>query len=92
MFLGFCLVLGPLVVVADVVPFIGSILSAGTMLVSLIATAVVAPVVIAIAWFFYRPLVSVVVLAVGFAAAYGFRKLAPRRKAAAVPVPPAPAQ
>lgn len=92
MFLGFCLVLGPLVVVADVVPFIGSILSAGTMLVSLIATAVVAPVVIAIAWFFYRPLVSVVVLTVGFAAAYGFRKLAPRRKAAAVPVPPAPAQ
>jgi hypothetical protein len=56
-------------------------------LVSLIATAVVAPVVIAVAWFFYRPVVSVVVLAIGFAAAYGFKHLAGRRKSVAGPQP-----
>ena len=64
----------PLVVVADVVPFIGNILSAGAGIVSLVLTAIVAPVVIAVAWFFYRPLVSAVVLAVGLALAYGFKR------------------
>ena len=59
MFIGFMLILNPLVVVADVVPFIGNILSAGAGIVSLVLTAIVAPVVIAVAWFWYRPLVSV---------------------------------
>jgi hypothetical protein len=85
MFIGFALVLGPLVVVADVVPLIGDILGAGTALVSLVATLVVAPVVIAIAWFFYRPIVAIAVLVVGFALAYGVRKLAPGRKTPASP-------
>jgi hypothetical protein len=87
MFIGFVLVLNPLVVVADVVPFIGSVLGAGAAVVSLIATLVVAPIVIAVAWFFYRPLVSIIVLALGFAAAYGLKHLAARRKSAAAPLP-----
>ena len=37
MFVGFALMLNPLVVVADVVPFIGNVLGAGASLVSLIA-------------------------------------------------------
>ena len=48
------MILNPLVVVADVVPFIGNVLSAGAGVVSLALTAVVAPVVIAIAWLWYR--------------------------------------
>ena len=43
MFLGFMLILNPLVIVADVVPFIGNILSAGAGIVSLVLTAIVAP-------------------------------------------------
>jgi hypothetical protein len=82
MFLGFTLILRPLVVVADVVPFIGSILSAGAGIVSLVLTAIVAPLVIAVAWFWYRPLVSVVVLAIGLALAYGFKRVASQRAAA----------
>jgi hypothetical protein len=82
MFIGFSLILRPLVVVADFVPFIGSILSAGAGIVSLVLTAIVAPVVIAIAWFWYRPLVSVAVLAVGLALAYGFKRMASQRAAA----------
>jgi hypothetical protein len=82
MFIGFMLILNPLVVVADVVPFIGSILSAGAGIVSLVLTAIVAPLVIAVAWFFYRPLVSVVVLAIGLALAYGFKRWASQRAAA----------
>src|SRR5262249_31928200 len=82
MFVGFMLILKPLVVVADVVPFIGNILSAGAGIVSLALTAVIAPLVIAIAWFWYRPLVSAVVLAIGLVLAYGFKRLASQRAAA----------
>jgi hypothetical protein len=91
MFIGFLLVLNPLVVVADVVPFIGSILGAGAAIVSLALTAIVAPIVIAVAWFFYRPLVSVVVLAVGLLLAYGFKRWAAQRAATRKPMQPAPA-
>jgi hypothetical protein len=90
MFIGFALILNPLVVVADVVPFIGNVLGAGASLVSLIATAVLAPLVIAIAWLWYRPLVSIIVIAIGLAAAFGLRRLAARKTAAAAQ--PAPAR
>lgn len=91
MFIGFLLILNPLVVVADVVPFIGSILGAGAAIVSLVLTAVIAPVVIAIAWFWYRPLVSAVVLAIGIGLAYGFKRWASQRVAAKRAAQPAPA-
>jgi hypothetical protein len=89
MFAGFMLILSPLVVVADFVPMIGNILGAGASLVSLILTAVLAPIVIAIAWFWYRPLVGIAVLVAGGAVAYGLKHLAHRKVAAqkAVPAP-----
>ncbi|BBE73337.1 TMEM43 family protein [Oharaeibacter diazotrophicus] len=62
--IGFALVLGPLSVVFDVIPFLGSLVGFGTGLVAAVLTAVTAPVVIAVAWFWYRPLVSLAVLAV----------------------------
>ena len=91
MFIGFMMVLAPLVVVADVVPFIGNILSAGSAIVSLVLTAIVAPVVIAVAWFWYRPLVSAAVLAVGLVLAYGFKRWASQRAAARKAAQPATA-
>jgi hypothetical protein len=91
MFIGFMMILAPLVVVADVVPFIGNILSAGSAIVSLVLTAIVAPVVIAVAWFWYRPLVSAAVLAVGFVLAYGFKRWASHRAAARKAAQVAPA-
>ncbi len=82
MWLGAFLVLRPLVVVADVVPLIGNVLGAGAALVALAFTVVLAPVVMAIAWLWYRPLVSLAVLAVGLAAGVGLHRLAGRRSAA----------
>lgn len=84
MFMGFSMLLRPLVVVADVVPFIGSILGAGAALVSGVITALLAPTVIAIAWFWYRPLVSIVVIGIGLAVAFGLKMLASRRATAKV--------
>jgi len=89
MMLGFALILNPLVVVADVIPFIGNILGAGATLVALMATAVLAPVVIAIAWFWYRPLIGILVLAAGAAIAYGLKHLAHRKAAARQAAPAA---
>lgn len=89
MFTGFAMILQPLVVVADVVPLIGNILGAGASLVSLLLTALLAPLVIAVAWLWYRPLVSVVAIAIGVGLAFGVRTLA-ARKAAARRAQPAP--
>ena len=83
MFVGWALVLRPLVVVADVVPLFGNILQAGTALVAGLLTAILAPLVIAIAWLWYRPLVSVVVLGIGATIVIGLRMLAARRRPAA---------
>jgi hypothetical protein len=91
MFLGFRLILNPLVVVADVVPFIGNLLGAGASLVSFIVTAVVAPLVIAMAWLWYRPLVSLIVIVVGAGVALALRMLAGRRAVGAQQAAPAPA-
>jgi hypothetical protein len=89
MFVGFKLILDPIVVIADVVPFIGNLMGAGAALVSFIMTAVVAPVVIAVAWLWYRPMVSIIVIAVGAGLALGLRMLAGRRTPAQQAAPAA---
>lgn len=71
MFIGFNLIMGPIGTIADVVPFLGDVVRMGTGLMAFLCTVSVAPIVIAIAWFYYRPLVAVVVLVVGAAVAYG---------------------
>src|SRR5262245_31719556 len=91
MFIGFALVLNPLVVVADVVPFMGNLLGAGAGVVSLILTAILEPLVIALAWLWYRPLVSIGVIVVGLALAYGFKRWATSKAAAKAAAAPQPA-
>ena len=81
MFLGFAFILRPLKVIADVIPFLGSIVGAGTGLIALLCTMAIAPIVIAIGWLWYRPLVGIAVLVAGFAATWGLARLARRRVA-----------
>lgn len=65
LWIGFALMLAPLKVLASVIPFLGSIVGFGTGLVAAFFTALVGPAVIAVAWFWYRPLVSLAILGVG---------------------------
>jgi hypothetical protein len=93
---GWYLILRPIAVVGDVVPLIGSVLDAGAGIVALLLAAVVAPLVIAIAWLWYRPLVSLAIVVAGAAVAFGLRRVAKsraaRRGTSPAPVPaPAPA-
>ena len=78
---GFSTVLGPLSVAASVLPFLGSILAFGTGIIAGIAGVSLGSLTIAVAWFFYRPLVALAIIAVGAAIGGGLIFLAKRRKA-----------
>ncbi len=62
MLVGLRLVLGPVGVLGDVVPFFGNILRMGTGLISLAVSGVCAFIVVGMAWIYYRPLLGVVFL------------------------------
>ncbi len=90
--IAFGLVFAPLGVVADVIPFLGSIVRMGTGLAAFLLAIVVGFGTIALAWFWYRPLLSVIIAAIGLAIAlviiYVGRN---RQKAAPAPAPQAAA-
>lgn len=64
MVVGVGLIMSPLVVMADVVPFIGRIVGAGVWLIALLIGAFFSFTTISIAWIFYRPLIGISLLAV----------------------------
>jgi len=81
MFLGFLVIFNPLKVLADVIPFIGSIVGFGTALLAAVLALLIAPTIMAIAWLFYRPLVGIAILAIGFGLAFVLTRLRRRRPA-----------
>ncbi|MEZ5909630.1 MAG: TMEM43 family protein [Hyphomicrobiaceae bacterium] len=88
MFIGVTMLLAPLGVVADVIPFLGSIVRLGTGFAALLVTAVVGSLTIAIAWLYYRPIVGIAVLLVGAAVA-AFAVKRGRQRAAPAKAQPA---
>ena len=81
MFFGFSALLRPLSVLADVVPFIGSIVGVGTGLIAALCTIPLSAVVIGIAWIFYRPLLGISLLIVAVAGiVFLVRKILSQRK------------
>jgi uncharacterized membrane protein HdeD (DUF308 family) len=65
MAIGIGMVLQPLSVLADVVPFIGSFVGGATALIALFAAAGMSLVTIAIGWVFFRPMLGIPLLLVG---------------------------
>lgn len=64
MFFAFKSILKPLDVIGDLIPFVGSIVSFGTSLAAGLTTVVLAFVVIALAWVFYRPILGISLLVI----------------------------
>lgn len=62
MFLGLVLVFRPLSVLADVLPFLGNLVEAGTGVLSFLLAGLFSLVVIAVAWIFYRPLLTLILV------------------------------
>jgi len=98
MTIGLSMIMAPLTVLADVVPFIGNLLEAGTGLISAIIALALSLTTIAIAWFFYRPLLSVALLVVVAGSLIMLKKKVKKvdshpisSSPASVPPPPPPA-
>jgi hypothetical protein len=89
LFVGFALLLGPLGVIADVLPFLGSIVRLGTGALALVLALLAGFVTIAVAWFWYRPLLSLGLVAIALAVAFALSKLGRARATAAAPTPAA---
>jgi len=64
LFVGVRVVLAPLAVVADVIPFLGSILRFGTSMIAALIAVPTAFITIAVAWIAYRPALAITLLAV----------------------------
>lgn len=88
---GFGLFMSPLSVLADVIPPIGSVVRMGTGLIAFLLAIVVGTITIAIAWFYYRPLLAIGILVVGALIAAGIIYVLRSRRAAATAGAPAPA-
>ncbi len=79
--IGLSMVLAPLAVLADVVPFIGNIVGTATTLVAFVLAFAISLTVIAIAWLFYRPVLAICLLALVAAAIYFLRSRGKNKQA-----------
>ncbi|MFB9981756.1 TMEM43 family protein [Mesorhizobium kowhaii] len=86
--IGFALFLSPIGVILDVIPFLGSMARMGTGIIAFFLAILVGTTTIAIAWFWYRPVLAVGILAAGVVAAAVVYYLGRSRKAAAPAVVP----
>ncbi len=73
-FMGFSLIFKPLSVLADVIPIFGDIVGIGTGLVAGLLALIISLITIAIAWFFYRPILSIILLTISGGAIWYFFK------------------
>ena len=64
--IGLCLILKPLSVLGDAIPFFGSILSGGIFVISILLALSISLSVMSIAWLYHRPLMSATLLCVTF--------------------------
>lgn len=81
-FLGTTLLVRPLTSLFSWIPFFGGIMNLGTALLGGVVAVVGAAVTIAVAWFAYRPMLSVGLLVIAIAAIYGARRFASKRSVA----------
>ncbi len=66
--------LAPIVTLADVLPFLGNIVSVGTKLTSNLLGTAWSVLVIAAAWFYYRPVVAIILIVISGGIVYLFAK------------------
>ena len=81
-FIGGFLILRPISVLLDVLPFLGSIAGIGIGVTAFMAAIIISSAVIAVAWFSYRPLLSIGII-ISAIVAVVLMRLARRQKAVA---------
>lgn len=83
MFIGLSMLLGPLSVIADVIPLLGDVAEMGIGLVAFLLAVPFTLVTIGVAWLYYRPWLGVILLAIACGVLWTLRT----RLRRAVPVP-----
>lgn len=81
MFIGAAMLLGPLGVLADVIPFIGNLVGAGTTFVAFLLAGIGSCVTIALAWVWYRPVLGISLLLIAAGAGFLLAKAMTKGKA-----------
>lgn len=71
MFVGFKLIFSVVGVLGDIIPFIGDVFRFATGIAAFALAAMISTIIIAIAWFYYRPLLSIGIIVVGGAITAG---------------------
>ena len=64
MYAGISTILAPFAVMADVLPFLGSLVRTGTSAISFLISLPISLLIIALAWIFYRPLLGITLLVI----------------------------
>lgn len=88
MFLGFLLILKPLSVLADVLPFLGSLVGGVSALGAFLLSIAISFVVIAISWMFFRPFLGISLLAVAIACLVAIKKMMSSKNRMPASIPP----
>lgn len=82
MAIGLYMVFKPLSTIADVIPFLGSLLSFGLGIFAGLIAFFLSLITIAIAWLFYRPLLAIILLVIGIGGIVGWQIYAKKKKTA----------
>lgn len=91
MFFGLSMMLKVFSVLADVLPFIGNLVGAGTGIISFLIAAVLSLLTIAVAWIVFRPLLGIGLIAAAAVLAFLIKgKMGKAAPQAAMPPPPPP--
>jgi hypothetical protein len=90
--IGFALIMAPIGVLADVIPFLGSIARLGTGIIGFVLAILVGFVTIAIAWFAVRPILSIALIVIAAGVFFAFARWGHKKdKARAAAATEAPA-
>lgn len=77
--IGFGLIMAPIGVLADVIPFLGSIARLGTGIIGFVLAILIGFLTIALAWFAFRPILSIVLIVIALAVVIGFGMLGKKK-------------
>lgn len=77
--IGFGLIMAPIGVLADVIPFLGSIARLGTGIIGFVLAILIGFLTIAIAWFAVRPVLSIILIVIALAVVVGFSVLGKKK-------------
>jgi len=81
MFIGFSMMMGLLATLAKVIPMLGSLVGGMTSIIAGVLTLILGSLVIALAWFSSRPIMSLIIIAVGVGIAFALGKFGKKKGA-----------